>query len=117
MSNVLTEASVITCPHGGTVKAVASQNALKVDGQRALLQADLMGAPISLCTIPLDPVTGTKPCQLVTSVTAGMAMQMRVNGQSVMLDTATGLTDGIPKPPVPVFWTVQSAGQTKLQTT
>lgn len=116
MSNVLTEASVIKCPHGGTVHATASQHALKADGHPVLVQTDLMGAPISLCTIPLDPTTGTKPCQLVTSVTAGMAVKMTINGQPIMLDTATGLTDGIPKPPVPVFWTVQSAGQTKLQT-
>ena len=108
MPNVITEASIIQCVHKGTVTASASQNVLTVDGEKVLVQSDLLSATIAC---PVAPAPGVKPCTKVVSVTAGVATKLKANGQPVMLETALGLTDGVPP-----LWQVASAGQTKLQT-
>jgi hypothetical protein len=107
MPNVITEASLIQCPHLGTVKATASQSVLAVDGNKVLVQSDLLSATV---TCPAVPAPGVKPCTKVASVTAGAAAKLTAGGQPVLLETAQGLTDGTPPQ-----WRVVSAGQTKLR--
>jgi hypothetical protein len=41
---------------------------------------------------------------------AGAAAKLEAGGQPVLLDTAQGITDSVP----PGTWSVQSAGQSKL---
>lgn len=114
MAKVITAGSMLNCAHQGTVQLTASQTLLKVDGQPLLIQGDLDGAPISGCTIPLNPVTGTKPCTMITSMATGAGLKLKVGGKAVLLETAAGTTDGVTVVPSN-FWHVQSAEQTKLE--
>jgi len=109
MPFVLTTASTVQCAHGGTVALKASQTRLTVDGNPALGPLDLVGAPIASCSVPATP--GSAPCLTVASVVAGPAATLLVAGAPVLLDTATGLTNGIPQP---ATWRVIRAGQAKL---
>ncbi|UPJ53437.1 hypothetical protein IVB30_20235 [Bradyrhizobium sp. 200] len=113
MPYVLTETSIVRCGHGGTVALRASQNALKINGQRVLVQTDMSGATV-ICPAVTDPNTGLKQCMTVISVMAGASRSVSVAGQPVLLDIAQGLTDGL-LAGTPVSWSVSSAGQTKLQ--
>ena len=112
MPNVVVQSAAIHCVHGGTVMLKPSQTKLTVTGQAAILRSDLLGASISACT-NTNTQLSQKPCLTVTSVIAGVATKLTVDGQGVLLDTAQGLTDC--SPPQPVLWTVQSAGQEKLR--
>ena len=109
MPNILTEASVVTCIHQAPIQLKASQHKLKVDGKAVILQSDLIGAAVNNCP---NKGPGLVPCTAVTSIITGISTELMVDGQPVMLETATGLTNATP--PAPVMWQVQSAGQTKL---
>ena len=110
MPNILTTGSTVKCAHGGTVTLKASQTKLTIDGQPALLALDLVGAPIPDC--PIKPAPGVAPCLAVTSVIAGTATTVIIDKMPVLLDTATGLTNGVPQP---APWKVISAGQSKFE--
>jgi hypothetical protein len=111
MPNVITAGSTVKCAHQGTVQLVPSQQVLNVDGRAVLVMGDLEGKPISGCTVPATQ--SSKPCTTVVKMIAGAATKLRAGNKAVLLDTATGLTDGLPAPGN--VWTVQTAGQTKLQ--
>ena len=119
MPKVITESSTIVCAHHGTVTFTASQQKLKVGGQAVLVTTDVSTGLISGCKTPLNPQTGTKPCLKVVSLIAGAATKLKVGNAPlllpVLLDTATGMTDGVA--PTPNTWSVQSAGQTKFDAT
>ena len=108
MPAVLTTGSTLKCAHRGKVTLKASQTKLLVAGQPAITALDLVGAPITGCSVVVS--TSTAPCLAVASVLVGPATALMVGGQPVLLDTATGLTTGVP----PATWRVASAGQTKL---
>ncbi|MDF2619206.1 MAG: hypothetical protein K0S00_1865 [Xanthobacteraceae bacterium] len=109
MSRVLTMAAAIACPHGGMATITSGRSKLTVDGSPVLTAADLVGASFLGCT---NAGPGLVPCKTIVSVVAGLSARLLVDGQPVLLDTATGLTDGLPGP---FPWTVRSAGQTKLE--
>ncbi len=113
MPKVLTESSTLKCTSQGTVNLTAGQSKLKVDGSKVLVQGDLVGASISGCTIVTDPNTGKKQCMTVVTVLSGTATRLKVDGKPVLLETAAGPTDGLA--PAPETFSVQSAGQQKLQ--
>lgn len=113
MPHVLTVGSTVTCAHQGRVQLVASQDALKVNGQAVLVMGDLDGATIANCQAPVTP-SSTK-CTTVVAMIAGAAATLTAGGKPVLLDTATGLTNGTPPPGN--IWMVQSAGQTVLSAT
>ena len=73
---------------------------LTVDGQSVLVGADLIGAQI--------PCSVSTPCGAIATVDAGLAGTLRIGGEPVALDTATGTTAS-------ATWRVVSAGQTKLE--
>lgn len=112
MTSLLTEGSTIKCSHQGTVQAVASQTQLHIDGKSVLVHGDLDGASISGCSTPDDLSHGMQPCRKVASMMIGAATKMKIGGKAVLLETANGLTDGLPAGAN--LWSVQSAGQTKL---
>jgi len=109
MSNVLTEASVLTCSHQAPLQIQASQHKLTVDGKAVILQRDLLSALISACP---NKGPGLVPCTMVTSIISGISTELLVDGEPVMLENATGLTNG--SPPAPSQWQVKSVGQSKL---
>lgn len=108
MPAVLTIASKLTCAHQGLVQIPPVEHALTVDGQSVLLQSDLLNAMIVGCT---NVSPSTVPCTSIMSVVSGAATKLTVDGQPALLETAQGLTNGLP---APAPWQVQSAGQTKL---
>src|SRR5262245_9166921 len=111
MPYVLTEGSVLQCVHGGSVKVQASQSKLKVDDKAVLLQRDLLAATVSNCPNK-NVAAGQVQCVKVASITGGISTELKVDGQPVMLETATGQTNG--SPPTPSLWQVQTVGQSKL---
>src|SRR5918998_2407809 len=113
MATILTTGSKLACPHGGSVQLSAGRTQLTVDGKPVLAKADVMGKPISGCTTVTNPQTGAKQCMTVATVLAGEAQHLSVGGMPVLTTQAKGLTDG--SGPGPVQWSVQSAGQTKLE--
>lgn len=116
MPKVLTESSSVKCAHQGTITFTASQQKLTVDGQAVLVTSDAMTGTVSNClTVPVSPPQGPlqTPCLKVVSLSGGAAVKLTVDGTPVLLESAAGTTDGIT--PVPSnFWSVESAGQTKL---
>jgi hypothetical protein len=111
MPKVLTTGATVKCSHQGTVQvSSAGQSVLEIAGKPALVMGDLVGKSISGCT--LTPSTSTKPCTSTTSMIVGDASMMDAGGKAVLLDTATGLTDSTP----PGTWSVEAAGQSKLET-
>jgi hypothetical protein len=102
--------STLQCLHQGMFVLVASQNQLTVDGQAVLVDGDLEKASITGCT-NIGP--GLKPCLKVTSVLVGKSTNLSVGDKPVLVDTATGMTDGTIAG-TPQTWNVTSAGQQKL---
>jgi len=116
MSLVLTEKSSLACANQGSVGLTATQSKLSVAGAKVLVAGDLMNAPISHCTTVTNAVTGTKQCTMIASAVGGVSAKLKVAGKGVLLDTISGMTDGI-VPPLPGVqtWSVQRAGQSKLK--
>jgi hypothetical protein len=107
MPNVLTTSSTLVCTHQAQVTLKSSQTKLKAGGSPVLGPLDLISAPISGCTNIGPNLT----CTLVVSILAGISTTLTVNDQPVLVETAQGLTNGVP----PSTWSVTSAGQKVLQ--
>lgn len=116
MGAALTESSTVTCQNSGSVQLHAGQSKLTVDGNKALVDGDLSGASISGCTTVTDGNTGALQCPSVDSALGGVAGKLKVGGKGVLLESIQGLTKGKAAGGVPQTWSVQSAGQTKLNT-
>ncbi|MEG4318622.1 MULTISPECIES: hypothetical protein [unclassified Microcoleus] len=55
MANLLTAASVMMCPHGGTVNAISSNTKTKAAGSYLLRASDtfiIVGCPLNVATVP-----------------------------------------------------------------
>lgn len=81
---ILTTASTIMCPHGGTAIPATSNTSLTVGGAPALLQSDVLA--VAGCPFQIPVGTGTKPSPCVriewqagtTRVTPGVLVQSSV---------------------------------------
>lgn len=107
----ITEDALIVCKHQlGKVQNVPSQNLLRIDGRRVLIEPDPEGRPISGC-----PNYGPtiKPCTCTLKVQSGYSEWIRVTGHALCLDAITGYTDGTP--PGMVKYVVNEAGQAWVQ--
>ena len=94
MPNVLTMASNVTCGHGPSKVAVSSTAKLTINNQPVLTKSGIQSKPVSGCTTPTDPNSGSKLCTTVSSVTAGEAVKLTVGGEKVVHDLLIGETDG-----------------------
>lgn len=98
MPEVLTEASSVTCGHGGAV-ATSGDGRLRVSGSPALLEAGVVGKSVS-ATPPNKCATqqsnSTAPCTKVASLASGAARKLTVGGQPVLLQGIVGATVGNP---------------------
>ncbi|HET8971638.1 MAG TPA: hypothetical protein VFN19_11295 [Candidatus Nanopelagicales bacterium] len=110
---VITTASTLGCAHGGRLMLRSAQSKLKAGGSAALLATDLPSTAISGCGTPASSTSS--PCLTVTSVLAGQATALTVDGTAVLTQQAVGLTNGIVGG-APQTWSVQSAGQNVLVT-
>ena len=101
MALVLTEASTVTCAHGGAVTTEGASR-LKVNGSGVLLEAGVVGKDVSTaCSVQTNTNTGTKQCSKVASLTAGKTSKLKVDGKPVLLQSLAGTTDGLPAVPPP----------------
>jgi hypothetical protein len=96
MSTVLTTGANVTCGHPLGIVALKSSVILTVGkGANPVLTAtSLDQATVSGCQTPKDPNHGNMPCGLVTAVGDGKSATLKVNGESVILSSLTGTTDG-----------------------
>jgi hypothetical protein len=85
---------------------VPTQDLVKVEGRRVLVEPNPESRPISGC-----PNIGAtiKPCLTTLKVRTGYSEWIRIEGRPVCLDSVVGFTDGTP--PGVVEYQVRSAGQ------
>ena len=104
---LLTEDALVVCQHElGKVGIVPTQDLVRVDGRRVLVEPNPEGRPIAGC-----PNIGAtiKPCTQTLKVRTGYSEWIRIEGQPVCLDTVVGFTDGTP--PGIVEYQVRNPGQ------
>jgi hypothetical protein len=110
-SPILTTASTVQCPHGGTVSLTTSNAVAMIDGAPVLLLTDLH--TVSGCPFQIPIGTGTKPQPCVTVRWLVGATQTNVNGTPVLLQSSTGLclsAEQIPQGPPTIVSVQQKAG-------
>jgi hypothetical protein len=107
MPAVVTQASTVTCGHGGTVITAGSPK-LTVDGSPVLVAAGIVGKPLPVlpapghCLTPTSSSPVSKPCASVLTVTTpSLATKLFVSGAPVALATLKGTTDGVVPVDVP----------------
>jgi hypothetical protein len=83
---ILTTASTVMCPHGGSVMLTTSNSVAKAEGSPLLLLTDMH--TVSGCPFVLPPGTPS-PCLTVRWLVG--ALQTSVNGTPVLLQTSVGL--------------------------
>ena len=115
MGATLTESSTVACSHNGSVQLHAGQSKLSVGGSKVLVDGDLSGASIGGCLTVTDPNTAALQCATVAMAIGGVAGKLKVDGKGVLLEAIQGQTSGTVGG-APQSWSVQSAGQTKLNT-
>ena len=108
MPKLLTSTAVVQCPHGGKVQITPSQTAVLAGGNPVLVLGDLDGKPIAGCAQPAS--SSTKPCTQTLPMLVGASMVATAGGAPALLDTATGMTDGVPPGP----WRVLAPGQSRV---
>ncbi len=100
------------CAHGGQVTVIPKQAQVLAGGMPVLRAGDLEGSPILGCAQP--PTPATVPCTVVASVFpipgASTSLFAKALGMPLLLQTLTGLTNGVPPSPLVVV----SPGQTKV---
>jgi hypothetical protein len=111
MSEVLTAASMVNCPHLPGKVSPDSTSRLRVSAQPVLVAgpAGITGKDVAGCTVQNSQ--STKTCLHVLSVSAGEKSRLRVGKVSVLLADLAGLTDGVP----PGSKLTVTANQTRLR--
>jgi len=110
MPLIVTTKATIMCSHGGRVTLVPKQAQVLIQGGSVLCEGDLSGAPIVGCLQAPSP--STKPCTMVVSTLPGSsAPTVLVLGRPVLLQTLSGMTDGVP----PGTLKVSNPGQATVQ--
>jgi hypothetical protein len=112
MGKVLTTSSSVKCIHQGTVVLTTDQSVLKVNGKPVLVEK-VQGSFTSGSCTQVPPPASNVPCTIVQSQSGGTSNVLKVNGKAVVLDNATGKTNGQPTND----WSVNSAEQQVLQAT
>lgn len=103
---LLVQRGVMRCGHDGVIANITSQEWVRVVSSPVLVEPDPQGRSISLCP---NISVNFKPCQNTLAVRSGYSTFIRIDGQSVCLDSVVGFTDGTP--PGAVDYTVRDAGQ------
>jgi hypothetical protein len=107
----LTEDAKVVCAHElGQVNNAPTQNITTVEGRRVLVAKNPEGKSIRGC-----PNVGAaiRPCLTTLAVQKGYSTWITVDGQSICLDTLSGLTDGTP--PATVLYKCRHAGQSIVE--
>src|SRR5262245_61323712 len=116
MPKVITTSSEVKCDHGtgGPVTLQAGQDVLTIGGA-AVVARSIAGSTIGTgCTLT-NSGAGQTPCSSVVSqLPGGDSTVLQVNGTPVVLEGATGVTNGVGVPPPQLTWSVKSVGQDVL---
>jgi hypothetical protein len=104
----LTEEARLVCDHGGRVKNDTTQDFVRIERERVLVEPNPEGRSINGCP-NTNPVIGIRPCKQTLKVKEGYSAFVRIGGKRVCLDSVRGLTDGTP--PGTVNYKVYAPGQ------
>lgn len=88
---ILTTASTVLCPHGGTVNLSTGNASVKAESSLVLLESDqhtVSGCPFQ---VPLESGTGTRPEPCVKVKWQAGASQCKVDAIPVLLQTSVGI--------------------------
>lgn len=99
-ATILTTASVIQCPHGGSARLVTSNTSLEIGGAMALVETDV--PPVAGCPFVLP---GPKPSPCVTISWSGGSRNVDADGVPVLTTASVGLcksAEGAPQGPAVV---------------
>jgi hypothetical protein len=113
MPLVLTESSVVRCDHpptGGGALELAGAGPLSVNGAK-VLSGSIAPASIGSGCTQTPPSQTTTPCLVASSQDDGRSSVLKVDGVPVVVDTATGKTNGKPGS----TWSVKDATQRVLK--
>ena len=108
----ITEDATIICKHPiGIVENKPSQDWLTIASRRVLIEPDPENRTIKGCAnsgVGIIPCTVAMPLQI-----RGYSDFIRVDGQRLVLDTITALTNG--QPPGTFWWVVANPGQAFIE--
>ena len=102
----VTEKGTLQCEHLTALENKPSQDVLRIEGSRVLVDNDPEGRRIHGCP-NLSPAT--RPCITSLLVEHGYSTFVAVGGHAVVLSTLQGLTDGTP--PGATHYVVRDPGQ------
>jgi hypothetical protein len=85
MPQLLTKASTLLCPHGGTVSVTTSNTRTSADGARIVRASDTF----TIAGCPFTVPSGSHPCVKVQWVQTAQAS--RVLGDQTLTDVSVGL--------------------------
>lgn len=103
MPNTLTTASVLTCPHGGTVSISSTNTSVTAAGVALALATDTFS--ISGCSFQRPIPGGTQPSPCVSVQWLQHDLQTQVNSQATLSMSSQGLClagDQVPQGPVSI---------------
>jgi hypothetical protein len=104
---LLTEDAVFKCQHSGVVEVAPTQDYVRIDGRRVLVEDNPEGRDIDWC--PNRNLAGIRPCDNSLKVREGYSAFVAIDQHAVCLDNLWGLTDGTP--PGAVKYEVRAPGQ------
>jgi hypothetical protein len=110
---VVTASSVVSCDHpptGGGALTLGGVGPLSVNGVN-VLSGSLASAAIGSGCSQTPPSQTTAPCLASSSQDDGTSNVLKIDGVPVILDTATGKTNGKPGN----TWSVKDAKQSVLK--
>jgi hypothetical protein len=91
----LTEQATLICDHGGRVSLAATQDFVRIEKKRILVQPNPENRSITGCPNS-NPVVGILSCRHTLEVREGYSVLVRIGGRPVCLETVLGYTDGSP---------------------
>lgn len=112
-SPLLTTASSLQCPHGGSVSITSSNTSTKADSAALALVSDTFS--ISGCPFQIPIGTGTKPSPCIKVQWLVTNLRSQVNSTATLSSSSVGLclsAEQLPQGPVSVVNTQAKASST-----
>ena len=91
----LTEDATLICDHGGRVSVAATQDYVRIEKRRILVQPNPENRSINGCPNS-NPLAGILSCRHTEDVREGYSEFVRIGGHAVCLQNLLGYTDGSP---------------------
>ena len=91
----LTEDATLICDHGGRVSLATSQDYVRINKRRVLIQPNPESRGIAGCPNS-NPLVGILSCRTTLEVRQGYSAFVHIDRKPVCLQTVLGYTDGSP---------------------